>query len=167
MRTRSGNRAAVSAGIMPGGMTRADGTIRHTRMPDRPRPDGGRRRERRPRVARATTKTWLGIVAGVALAQGGVAHASLPPVLAGLHGVIGQTPSRPARAHAALNSGVESYRKADYESAALYLAQAQAGQDDLSPDERKELAQLIQLNDFALAQRQEGRKRLRDAEQAA
>lgn len=118
-------------------------------------------------MARATTKTWLGIVAGVALAQGGVAQASLPPVLAGINGVIGQAPSRPARTHAALNSGVESYRKADYESAALYLAQAQTGQDDLTLQERTELTQLIQLNDSALAQRQEGRKRLRDAELAA
>jgi type II secretory pathway component GspD/PulD (secretin) len=118
-------------------------------------------------VARATTKAWLGIVAGMAFAQGEVAQASLPPVLVGVSGVMGQTPSRPGRVHAALNSGVESYRKGDYELAAAYFAQAQAGRDDLSDAERDELSKLIQLNATALKQRQDGRQILQQAELAA
>jgi type II secretory pathway component GspD/PulD (secretin)/tetratricopeptide (TPR) repeat protein len=101
------------------------------------------------------------------LALSGAAEASLPPVLAGLTGAVSQAPARPLRAHAALNNGVESYRRGDYESAAAFIAQAQASQDDLSEADRKELATLIQLNNDALNQRQEGRKRLRDAELAA
>lgn len=117
-------------------------------------------------MARATTKAWLGVVAGVALA-GSPAGATPPPVLINVTGVIGQTPSRPARVHAVLNSGVESYRKADYESAASYFAQAQAGEAELSADERVELATFSRLNETALNQRQDGRNYLRMAEAAA
>ncbi len=117
-------------------------------------------------MARATTKAFFGVVAGVALASS-QAGATPPPVLIDVSGVIGQTPARPARVHAVLNSGVECYRKADYESAASYFAQAQAGIADLSDKEREELNTFSQLNSSALNQRQEGREALRLAMEAA
>jgi len=82
-------------------------------------------------------------------------------------GVIGQTPARPAHIHAALNNGVECYRKADYESAASYFAQAQAGEAELSMEERGDLATFSRLNGTALKERTDGRNYLRMAEDAA
>ena len=117
-------------------------------------------------MARATTKAFFGVVAGVALA-GSQAGATPPPVLIDVSGVIGQTPSRPARVHAVLNSGVEYYRKGDYETAASFFAQAQAGAADLSDKEREELNTFSQLNKSAIYQREEGRDALNKAAQAA
>ena len=117
-------------------------------------------------MARATTKAWLGVVAGVALA-GSQASATTPPLLISVSGAIGQTPSRPAHVHAALNNGVECYRKADYESAAAYFAQAQAGEAELSTEERGDLATFSELNRTALKNRADGRTYLRMAEEAA
>ena len=117
-------------------------------------------------MARATTKAWLGVVAGVALA-GSPASATTPPLLISVSGVIGQTPARPAHIHAALNNGVECYRKADYESAASYFAQAQAGEAELSMEERGDLATFSRLNGTALKERTDGRNYLRMAEDAA
>jgi type II secretory pathway component GspD/PulD (secretin) len=109
----------------------------------------------------------MGVVAGVALA-GTQAGATPPPLLIGISGAIGQTPSsRPARAHALLTSGVECYQKADYESADTYFAQAQAGQAELSETDREGLKTFMQLNTKALSQRREGREVLRKAEEAA
>jgi len=108
----------------------------------------------------------MGVVAGVALA-GSQAGATPPPVLIGVSGVIGQTQSRPPRAHALLTSGVECYQKGEYESADSYFAQAQAGEAELSDSEREGLKTFMQLNRKALSQRQEGREALRKAEEAA
>jgi type II secretory pathway component GspD/PulD (secretin) len=102
----------------------------------------------------------------VALA-GSSASATTPPLLISVSGVIGQTPSRPAHVHAALNNGVECYRKADYESAASYFAQAQAGEAELSMEERGDLATFSRLNGTALKERTDGRNYLCMAEDAA
>jgi type II secretory pathway component GspD/PulD (secretin) len=102
----------------------------------------------------------------VALA-GSQASATTPPLLISVSGAIGQTPSRPAHVHAALNNGVECYRKADYESAAAYFAQAQAGEAELSMEERGDLATFSELNRTALKNRSDGRTYLRMAEEAA
>jgi type II secretory pathway component GspD/PulD (secretin)/tetratricopeptide (TPR) repeat protein len=111
------------------------------------------------KVARASTKAWMGIVAGVALA--GMTAALATPT-----GALGQTPMRPVNVHAALNSGIECYKKSDYEAAASYFTQVQASQD-LSTEERQELNSLVRINNAALKERQEGRNNLQQAEQAA
>src|SRR5207245_3660951 len=95
------------------------------------------------KVARASTKAWMGIVAGVALA--GTTAALATPT-----GALGQTPMRPVNVHAALNNGIESYKKSDYEAAASYFTQVQASQDDLSTEERQELNSLVRINNAAL-----------------
>jgi type II secretory pathway component GspD/PulD (secretin) len=77
---------------------------------------------------------------------------------------LGQTPARPARVHSALNDGISCYRRADYEAAASFFLQAQAGQEDLSADEQQELNDFIRLNTSALKARREGAEQLRQAE---
>jgi Flp pilus assembly secretin CpaC len=75
--------------------------------------------------------------------------------------------TRPTRMHNALRSALDCYRRGDYELAATYLQQAQAGQNDLTPDERITLKNYLQLNTSALEARREGSQQLRLAEQAA
>jgi type II secretory pathway component GspD/PulD (secretin)/tetratricopeptide (TPR) repeat protein len=75
--------------------------------------------------------------------------------------------TRPSRIHVALRSAADCYRRRDYELAATYLQQAQAGQNDLTPAERHELTSFLELNNTALRARREGAEQVRQAEQAA
>jgi type II secretory pathway component GspD/PulD (secretin)/tetratricopeptide (TPR) repeat protein len=86
-----------------------------------------------------------------------------PPLLIGAPGIFGQAPGGPLRVHSALNSGIDCYRRADYEAAAALFQQAQTGQDELSADERQELANLFRLNSAALMARQQGSEQLQQA----
>ena len=61
---------------------------------------------------------------------------------------------------------MDSYRRGDYELAAINFQQAQAGQDDLTAAERQDLVTWLQLNSTALQARREGANQLRQAEQA-
>src|SRR5262249_8533047 len=73
---------------------------------------------------------------------------------------------RPAQVRAALSSGIDSYRRADYEMAAAYFQQAQAGQNDLSAQEQGELTRMGGLNNSALQARRNGGGQLQQAEAA-
>ncbi len=102
----------------------------------------------------------MGVVVGLAL--GG----RLPgdPVPSGRAG--DTAPALPTGVHSAFNSGIDCYRRADYERAEKFLRLAQAGQEDLTADERKELANLLRINATALQGRREGAEQLHQAEQA-
>jgi type II secretory pathway component GspD/PulD (secretin) len=117
-------------------------------------------------VARATAKSWCNLIAGL------VAGAALVPAsaLAGADDrgpvLVAQLFGRSSRAHSALNAGIEAQRRGDYEGAAKLFLDAQARQDDLSAQEREELARLIRDNTLALEARREGATLIRQAETA-
>ncbi len=75
-------------------------------------------------------------------------------------------PALPTGVHSAFNNGIDCYRRADYERAEKFLKLAQAGQEDLTPQERQELANLLRINETALKGRREGTAQLRLAERA-
>ena len=101
-------------------------------------------------MARASI-LWVGVALGVAV---------------GVNGSLGQTEPRPAQGPGALNSGIDSYRRADYETADKFFRQAQESAGGLSADERQELANLLRLNSAALKARRDGTEQLRQAERA-
>lgn len=118
-------------------------------------------------MARNKLGKWISRAAGVALL--GMLGGPLPSVLPAawqLSQAFAQTPARAGRAHNALTSAVDCYRRGDYEQAALLLDQAQAGVSELSEAERQDLASYTQRNSQALAGRREGTEQLRKAEQA-
>jgi type II secretory pathway component GspD/PulD (secretin) len=75
--------------------------------------------------------------------------------------VVGRTSAR-----AALNKGIEAQRRGDYEAAAASFQYALGRQDDLTPQERQELARFLRDNGQALQARRDGAELLRRAEQA-
>ncbi len=122
-------------------------------------------RGKEARVSRASTVAWMSVVVGLALAQARVAaQPPLPGDMGG--GTSGQAQGRPARVRGYLDSAIESYRRGDYEFAATYFHQAQAGQDDLTATERQDLTNWLQLNNTALKARRDGAEQLRQAERA-
>src|SRR5437016_7163943 len=117
-------------------------------------------------VARVKAGTWVGSAVGLALAPAGAGAA---PYGAAVNTAVGtapvaQTPLRSSRAHMALNSAIEYQRRGDYEQAAAFFAQAQAGQIELTAKERDDLASGLQLNNIALQQRYTGTEQLQKAE---
>jgi type II secretory pathway component GspD/PulD (secretin) len=100
----------------------------------------------------------------MALAPAGVRAQAPLPVETPATSDGGQT--RPARVHNALRMGTDAYRRGDYELAATYLQQAQAGQEDLTKEERQTLKTWLQLNGTALQARREGASQLHQAELA-
>ncbi len=103
-------------------------------------------------MARAMTRGWLRVavvaVALAALADGGPLGA------------------QGRRAHNQLASGIEMYRRGEYELADTAFQQALVGQEDLSATERQELNNRIQLNSTALQSRRDGQEQLRQADAA-
>jgi tetratricopeptide (TPR) repeat protein len=81
--------------------------------------------------------------------------------------LVAQLWGRSSRAHTALNNAIECQRRGDYETAAGLFQEALSRQDDLTPQEREELARLIRDNTQALQARQQGTALLRQAEQVA
>ncbi len=75
-----------------------------------------------------------------------------------------QPPARP-RARDAMRAARESYGSGDYEAAAAFLKDADANKQQLSPDERTDLANQIKLNNTALESRRKGGARLQLAEE--
>jgi type II secretory pathway component GspD/PulD (secretin) len=67
----------------------------------------------------------------------------------------------------ALTTGIDCLRKGDIELAGTFFQQAKAGEDDLSPAERDELAKRLQYVEMALAARDDGTAKLQKAEDAA
>jgi type II secretory pathway component GspD/PulD (secretin) len=75
-----------------------------------------------------------------------------------------QAQARTTRAHQQLTVGISSLRQGDYELAATFFQQAKAGEEDLSPTERQELASRLQFVEMALKSRQDGADQLKQAE---
>jgi hypothetical protein len=68
------------------------------------------------------------------------------------------------RAHSALNAAIDSQRQGRYEQADILFREAQAHQEDLTAEERKDLANRMNANAAALQARREGDERLKKAE---
>ena len=115
-------------------------------------------------MARASQVAWMGVVA--ALTWEANAAMAAPPMAEGENQSSIQAPALPPGVRSALSSGIDSYRRADYEKAEKYFRLAQSGQDDLTPDERQELINLIKLNNSAIKARREGSAQLKLAEAA-
>jgi type II secretory pathway component GspD/PulD (secretin) len=108
----------------------------------------------------------MSMVVGFALAPAGLRAQTQSPIPMDTASPTEQNSSRPSRVHIAFRTGTECYRRGDYDRAAGYFQQAQAGQDDLSAADRQSLAQWIQLNTTALKARREGGDLLRKADEA-
>ena len=70
------------------------------------------------------------------------------------------------RVRTLFNTAREMFKRGDYESAAVWYAQAQAGQKDLTPTERQDLAAQIAQNNTALQARRDGGAQVRLADEA-
>jgi hypothetical protein len=101
----------------------------------------------------------------VTAALGGAAVAWASPATVGLPAALAQT--KPSRLSSALYSGIECYRRGEYEQAASFFQQAQAGRDSLPAETRQELDKYLKLNDMALQARKDGRDQLLRAEAAS
>jgi type II secretory pathway component GspD/PulD (secretin) len=74
--------------------------------------------------------------------------------------------TRPSQVHVAFRSGTQCYQQGDYDRAASYFQQAQAGLENLSAADQQSLAQWVQLNSTALKARRDGGDLLKRAEEA-
>jgi type II secretory pathway component GspD/PulD (secretin) len=115
-------------------------------------------------------KKWLGVVAGLALPAAGVGMAeglaAVPATAArGADARVCQNLPR-SRASTALNDGIDSYLKGDYEAAAESFKQVQAGLGDLAPLQLEDLKKFSHLNEVALQHRVEAAELVRHAEKA-
>jgi type II secretory pathway component GspD/PulD (secretin) len=117
-------------------------------------------------VARATAKSWFNLIAGLVVAAVPAAQAWAGDDAGRDRQVAQLWGGRSARAHAALNSAIDSQQHGDYDAAARFLQEAQARQDDLTPQEREELARMVQANGQCLQARREGADLLQRAERA-
>jgi type II secretory pathway component GspD/PulD (secretin) len=104
----------------------------------------------------------MSVAVGIALAP--LALYGQGPVLPA--GTTEQALSRPSRVHDALRAAMDAYRRGDYELAATLFQQAQAGKDDLTPLEQRDLVTWLRLNGTALQARREGANQIRRAEEA-
>jgi type II secretory pathway component GspD/PulD (secretin) len=100
------------------------------------------------------------------MALGATIAIGRPPESAADAATGGPAPLKAAHVHGALNSGIDSYRRGDYEAAQILFRQAQEGRDELSPEDRQELDNMVHLNTAALKARAEGAELLKQAEQA-
>jgi type II secretory pathway component GspD/PulD (secretin) len=106
----------------------------------------------------------MGMAMGIALAPAAVN--AQDPVVKPPAPLVEQTQPQGPRARLAYQAGSDSYRRGEFELAAAYFQQAQAGQDDLTAAEKKELAGMLQLNATAIKARREGANQLSQAELA-
>ena len=127
-------------------------------------------------VARAKKRKWVHLVAGLlvgtaaqplALFAGpdtGLASLSLHAEREEL--VVAQLMGGSSRAHLALNGAIDAQRQGDLDTAAALFREAQARQNDLTPDERRELDRLLAANALAMQSRLKAREQLTLAEDA-
>jgi type II secretory pathway component GspD/PulD (secretin) len=106
---------------------------------------------------------WTGLVVGAAAQPLGLWAAPAP---GGEERVVAQLTGRASRGRAALNAAWDCWRRGDYDAAAAACQEADRRQDDLSPQERGDLARLRADVDFALKARHEGGELVQRAEQA-
>jgi type II secretory pathway component GspD/PulD (secretin) len=76
------------------------------------------------------------------------------------------TPVRPQRAQSAFMTGIDCYRRADYEGASFYFQQAQLNQSELSSTERADLETWLRQTNTVLKARRTGTTQVRQAEEA-
>ena len=74
--------------------------------------------------------------------------------------------ARPPRVRMLFNTAREMFKRGDYENAAVFYAQAQANQNELTATERQDLAAQIAQNNTALQGRRDGANQVRLAEDA-
>jgi type II secretory pathway component GspD/PulD (secretin)/tetratricopeptide (TPR) repeat protein len=117
------------------------------------------------KVARVSKVAWMGVVAGLALEANAALAAA--PMAEGESLPVNQAPALSPAVRSALSSGIDNYRRADYEKAEKYFRLAQSAQEDLTPEERQELVNLIKVNNAALKARREGAALVKQAEAAA
>ena len=127
-------------------------------------------------MARAKKRKWVNLVAGLlvgaaaqplALFAGpntGLASLSLHAEREEL--VVAQLMGGASRAHLALNGAIDAQRQGDLDTAAALFREAQARQNDLTPDERRELDRLLAANALAMQSRMKAREQLNLAETA-
>ncbi|HEV3203401.1 MAG TPA: hypothetical protein VGY77_03410, partial [Gemmataceae bacterium] len=115
-------------------------------------------------MARVSKVAWMGVVAGLAFeANAATAAAPMPE---GENVPVNQAPALSPAVRSALSSGIDNYRRADYEKAEKYFRLAQSAQEDLTLEERQELVNLIKVNNAALKARREGAMQVKLAEAA-
>jgi type II secretory pathway component GspD/PulD (secretin) len=110
----------------------------------------------------------MGLLLGAALTPW-AAQASVPVALvteAAAASAPAQVDSRPTKAHAALNAGIEMQHRGEYTNAAAMFTEALARQADLTPAELQDLKERMAANATALKARQEGDSQYQQAEQA-
>jgi type II secretory pathway component GspD/PulD (secretin) len=121
-------------------------------------------------VARAKARSWnkLKLVAGlvVGAAVPPWTAASVPVEVGPPATLVAQLAGRSSSAHAALTGAIESQRRGDYDTADVLLREATAGQEELSPIERQELARAVQANAVVTKARREAGEMLRQADKA-
>jgi type II secretory pathway component GspD/PulD (secretin) len=100
------------------------------------------------------TRGWLRVAASIAVLC----------VLGDIGGAVLHAQSR--RAQTQLTTGIECFRRGDYQLADDFFQQALVGQDDLSPAEKQELQNRIQQNNIALKGQRDGTDQVRRAEEA-
>jgi tetratricopeptide (TPR) repeat protein len=118
-------------------------------------------------VARAKAFMGMGVLLGATMwlwtATASVPVAVLTNVTAAA-APAQQTESRLTRAHSALNAAIDSQRQGHYEQADILFREAQAHQEDLTAEERQDLANRMKANGVALQARREGDEQLKKAE---
>ena len=75
-------------------------------------------------------------------------------------------PPRPPRVRLLMKTAHDHYKRGEYETAATIFAQAQAGQNELSATEQRDLKTFIQQNSTAITSQREGTQQVRQAEDA-
>ncbi len=106
----------------------------------------------------------MSVAVAIALAPAGLRAQTQAPTETGSPAESANT--RPSQVHVAFRSGTQCYQQGDYDRAAGYFQQAQAGQENLSAADQQSLAQWVQLNSTALKARRDGGDLLHRAEEA-
>src|SRR5262249_14927520 len=115
-------------------------------------------------VVRASLTAWLSLALGVIYVP--TASAQVAPA-GEQNSAAARQQMSPSRVRNAFRKAQDYYRKGEYELAARFFQEAQAGHEELTATEQKELANLSQLNASALMARREGAARLHEAEELA
>ncbi len=127
-------------------------------------------------MARANKRKWVNLVAGLLVGTAAQPLALFAGPDIGLSSlqlhadreelVVAQFSGGPSRAHVALNGAIDAQRLGDLDTAAALFREAQARQNDLTPDERRDLDRLLAANALALQARRDAREQLGQAETA-
>ena len=73
--------------------------------------------------------------------------------------------AKPVRPRAALQAGIELFKKAEYEQAEMQLRQAEVGQQQLSDEDKAQLDKYVKQNTEALRSRRVGQTQIQQAAQ--